>query len=97
MKHRQLERKLNDARFRHRFSRHWVWCLLVILIPLLAFTLLLAQTADPGWGTVPLALMLIAEFLVCNAYAWYWAMRRALKDVRVRKTDYQPPSAFPFD
>jgi len=97
MKHPELERKLNDNRFRRRFSRHWLRFLLLSLLPLLVVTLLLLRTNDIGWGLVPVGLLLIAEFLVCNAFAWYWAVQRACKDVRRLQGNYRPPATFPFD
>ena len=97
MRHPELERKLNDNRFRRRFSRHWLRFLLLTLLPLLVVTLLLIRTDAIGWSPVPLGLLLIAEFLVCNALAWYWAVQRACREVRKLQRNYRPPATFPFD
>jgi hypothetical protein len=97
MNNRELQRKFNDSRFHSRFARHWVYCLLLTSIPLFLLTLLLVLMADLPWKGVPLALVFIAEFLLCNALAWHWAARRARRDVRVLQVDYQPPANFPFD
>ena len=97
MRHPRLERKLNDERFRRRFTRHWLRLLLKTWLPLSLVTMLLLWVSEVSWATLVIALLLIAEFLICNALAWYWGVRRACKDVRRLQETYRPPAAFPFD
>ncbi|MEP4485340.1 MAG: hypothetical protein ABJ013_06915 [Halioglobus sp.] len=97
MRHPELERKLNDERFRRRFTKYWLRFLIQTWLPLLIVTLLLFWVSESSWTLEVIALLLIAEFLVCNALAWYWGVQRACKDVRTLQQNYRPPAAFPFD
>ena len=66
MKHPELERKLNDSRFRRRFSRHWLRFLLLTLLPLLLVTLHLLAAVIAADGLVrasPSATVLLSAAL----------------------------------